>query len=154
MDFLKKQPFVLQALLLSVALFIGAMGVFAVQFVLEQRSDSLFGEDSPFTYSCIGSITFFVILLAVNKLRGEKFKFYALFYFLWISALYFVCLYYSYGSDWAEHIITYTILFVLIVVAGAPHNIIFLTMSFLLLYLYNNLVNSNNNTKKPKNPFA
>jgi len=59
-------------------------------------------------YSTIGAVTFFIALLLVQKQQGKGTKFYPIFYILWITLLYIVILYYSYGEEWKENMFGYT----------------------------------------------
>lgn len=134
-NFLSKLPWLLRISLISIGFFVGAILIFAGQLLIEGRPEDFFTEGVPLAYSTIGAVTFFIALLLVQKQQGKGAKFYPIFYILWITLLYIVILYYSYGEEWKENMFGYTLLFGLILIAGTPHNIIFLGLSFGLLYL-------------------
>ena len=134
-NFLSKLPWLLRISLISIGFFLGAILIFAGQLLIEGRPKDFFTEEVPLAYSTIGAVTFFIALLLVQKQQREGAKFYPIFYILWITLLYIVILYYSYGEEWKENMFGYTLLFGLILIAGTPHNIIFLGLSFGLLYL-------------------
>jgi len=134
-NFLSKLPWLLRISLISIGFFVGAILIFAGQLLIEGRPEDFFTEGVPLAYSTIGAVTFFIALLLVQKQQGKGTKFYPIFYILWITLLYIVILYYSYGEEWKENMFGYTLLFGLILIAGTPHNIIFLGLSFGLLYL-------------------
>jgi len=134
-NFLSRLPWLLRISLISIGFFVGAILIFAGQLLIEGRPKDFFTEGVPVAYSTIGAVTFFIALLLVQKQQGKGTKFYPIFYILWITLLYIVILYYSYGEEWKENMFGYTLLFGLILIAGTPHNIIFLGLSFGLLYL-------------------
>ena len=153
MNFLKKNHFVVNALLFSIAFFVGATGCFVIANLQEGEPFSLSPGRVPYLFLSVASAFFFILLVVLERERRHDIKYYLIFYASWFVMMFFTFVILNTYIDIDEmpaykregvtfqiqlkkNFYDFMVLVPMFLLFGTPHNWMLLMLSFLLLYIY------------------